>query len=482
MSIWFLGTAGLIANIALLIRFNGVEQTAWKANVQITAFVAALAELSQTALLVPTGSSLGQLKWKWLQHCRKAIDLDKFDLASRGPDGSLRLLWHLKLRPHLATLGALCTLLMLTFSTFVQQSVAVNTKRIIINDNNASYVQLATDIKLITKLPTESRESAAILQAMLSSYLNPANVTGHCSTDICSWEPYKTLSVCATVQDATTYLIAGNMSSNGTRLPPQIAGATAGFSPPLHSNTSLYAYVERPTDSVGYGDGSPQDTPSSILPESAAIYLIYYDYCKEADAGHAQFSQKGNLEYWTALKANFYTCLQTFNTTFEGSWQASITDSTTHMDWYWRYWGEGMLLYCTSLNKDLPRSRKNYTIKDDVIDDFCVSHTFVYDIGDDLSQVYNISRELAEYQTPEFHLREINAPSSSSAWTELLSGDVRKWNSSSSQDDCNRNSFEDFSNRIQRIAASLSLEMRNAESIGNEGVNRTNGTAWRTGT
>lgn len=485
LSIWLLGTAGLIANIALLIRFDGVEQSAWKANVQITAFAAALAQLSQTALLVPTGSSLGQLKWKWLQRNRKAIDLDRFDLASRGPDGSLRLLWHLKLRPHLATVGALCTLLMLAFSTFVQQSVAVNTRRFRVEDGNASYVHLATDMKALSVLPTATRESAAVLQAMLTSYLNPANVTGHCSTDICTWDPYRTLSICATVEDATSQLIAGNMSTDNERLPPQIPGATANLSPELHSNTSMYTYVERLTDSVGYGDdGSlgPKDTPSTGLPDAATIYLIYYDYCKEADAGHSQFSQEGATEYWTAFKANFHICLQTFNTTFEGQWQASIVDSVAHMDWYWRYWGEMMLLYCTSLDKNLPDSRKNQTIKNDDIDDFCVSHGFVYDVGHTLNQVYNISKEIHKYEYEGvLNIGEENADTSPSAWTELLGSDVREFNTTSIEDDCNRKSFENFSNRIQRMAASLSLEMHNAESAGIDGVNRTNGTAWRTG-
>ena len=64
---WLLGTAGFIANITLLFRFNSVQQQYWKSSVQITALVAALAQLSQSALLVPIVSSIGQSKWKWLQ-------------------------------------------------------------------------------------------------------------------------------------------------------------------------------------------------------------------------------------------------------------------------------------------------------------------------------------------------------------------------------------------------------------------------------
>ena len=93
---WILGSAGYIANLILVGMWNGKLQKDWNSNIQITTFVAALAQVSQSALMVPTASSIAQLKWKWVTAIgRPAIDINRFDLASRGPDGSLRLLWHL---------------------------------------------------------------------------------------------------------------------------------------------------------------------------------------------------------------------------------------------------------------------------------------------------------------------------------------------------------------------------------------------------
>ncbi|KAH6860382.1 hypothetical protein B0T12DRAFT_316241, partial [Alternaria alternata] len=85
--VWSLGTAGIIAIVALLICFNGVQQRYWNSKIQINAFIAALSQLSQSALIVPVSSSIGQSKWTWLRKDRKAIDIDRFDAASRGPDG-----------------------------------------------------------------------------------------------------------------------------------------------------------------------------------------------------------------------------------------------------------------------------------------------------------------------------------------------------------------------------------------------------------
>ena len=96
ISTWLLGSAGYIANLILVGMWNGKLQKDWHSNIQITTFVAALAQVSQSALMVPTASSIAQLKWKWVTAIsRPAIDINHFDLASRGPDGSLRLLWHL---------------------------------------------------------------------------------------------------------------------------------------------------------------------------------------------------------------------------------------------------------------------------------------------------------------------------------------------------------------------------------------------------
>lgn len=96
---WTLGTIGFLANLILMVISNGMLQKEWHSRIQITAFVAALAQVSQSALLVPTASSIGQLKWEWVSLLRRpAMDIQRFDLASRGPDGSMRLLWHFALK------------------------------------------------------------------------------------------------------------------------------------------------------------------------------------------------------------------------------------------------------------------------------------------------------------------------------------------------------------------------------------------------
>lgn len=97
---WLLGTFGFVLIQILILVCSGMFQKDWHSHVQLTTFVAALAQISQSALLVPTAASIAQLKWQRFHSVdRPAADLDRFDAASRGPDGSIRLLGYLGWRP-----------------------------------------------------------------------------------------------------------------------------------------------------------------------------------------------------------------------------------------------------------------------------------------------------------------------------------------------------------------------------------------------
>jgi hypothetical protein len=88
-----LGTVGMILMLVLLLTFRGKPSSAWKSKIQITAVIAGLSQLAQSALIVSVSSTLGQLKWNWFSYQRRPIrDLDRYDQATRGPEGSLMLL------------------------------------------------------------------------------------------------------------------------------------------------------------------------------------------------------------------------------------------------------------------------------------------------------------------------------------------------------------------------------------------------------
>ncbi|KAI1774869.1 hypothetical protein F4818DRAFT_54350 [Hypoxylon cercidicola] len=117
-----LGLAVLIAIAVLLNEYNGEQQPEWLYSFNLSSIVAVLSTVFRGALLAVVDEVISQLKWTWFRNPRPLVDLSIFDQATRGPWGSLRFLFKLP-RPHLATVGALITLLSLATSAFSQQAV-----------------------------------------------------------------------------------------------------------------------------------------------------------------------------------------------------------------------------------------------------------------------------------------------------------------------------------------------------------------------
>lgn len=91
-------------------------------DITLNTLVALLSTLSRTALIVPVASCISQLKWIHLVSSPHPLrELQIFDDASRGPWGSLELIWRLHFRTKLATWGALITIVSLTMGPLSQQ-------------------------------------------------------------------------------------------------------------------------------------------------------------------------------------------------------------------------------------------------------------------------------------------------------------------------------------------------------------------------
>lgn len=89
---WLLGTAFVLIIIALLASFHGKPISHWKSSISINTIVSVLSQAAVSALLFSVSGCIGQMKWIWYQNSRRLDDLHYFDLASRGPEGSLRFL------------------------------------------------------------------------------------------------------------------------------------------------------------------------------------------------------------------------------------------------------------------------------------------------------------------------------------------------------------------------------------------------------
>lgn len=113
--------ACLIAIIVVLRVYDSKTIPEIPFGLTLNAIVSILAAGSKSSLLLAVAGAISQLKWNWFTTQRRKLeDIQEFDDASRGPGGSLTLLFTINIRS-LASIGALVTILTLAYDPFVQQ-------------------------------------------------------------------------------------------------------------------------------------------------------------------------------------------------------------------------------------------------------------------------------------------------------------------------------------------------------------------------
>lgn len=91
----FVSIACLIAIVVTLKSVDGKPQPNLALDIPISAVIAFLATFCRMALTIPVVEGVSQLKWNWFAEgkARPLGNMETFDLAGRGPWGSIKLLW-----------------------------------------------------------------------------------------------------------------------------------------------------------------------------------------------------------------------------------------------------------------------------------------------------------------------------------------------------------------------------------------------------
>ncbi|KAF4972223.1 hypothetical protein FSARC_1175 [Fusarium sarcochroum] len=122
-------TGLLAAMVAVLQSYNDDEMPNWNGDssnggITLNAIVALIATVFRAILAFVALELLAQLKWDWLKASfRPMLDIQRFDDASRGAWGSLKLLPVVILRQPLAVGAVLVVVLSLAIGPFTQQTV-----------------------------------------------------------------------------------------------------------------------------------------------------------------------------------------------------------------------------------------------------------------------------------------------------------------------------------------------------------------------
>ncbi|ORY69038.1 uncharacterized protein BCR38DRAFT_472446 [Pseudomassariella vexata] len=216
----------MVAVMVILIKMQEQPLSDWAFFISLNATIAIFITAAKSMLLLSVAACISQCKWTHFKaSARKLHELDLFEEASRGPLGSLVLLFRVRWRLGVATLGGLATILALGIDAFAQQVVTLYSRDVPSDDGNATFglshfydsgatMQEQSGNAFTPSAPTVD----TIMQgaAFRGIYSQDSTIAFNCSST-CQWnETYVSLgfaSQCADVSEVTLAAAKANATS-----------------------------------------------------------------------------------------------------------------------------------------------------------------------------------------------------------------------------------------------------------------------------
>ncbi|KAI0435269.1 hypothetical protein F5Y09DRAFT_293549 [Xylaria sp. FL1042] len=204
----------LLALIILLSRLEGRPLSTWTIAVAPNAVIAILSIASKASLIYALGQAISQLKWlHLLKKPENLQDLQRYDDASRGPLGAIRMFWTVRSASLVAYLGSLTILLALAFEPFSQQLLHFD-ERVITYPYQRSSVPLSTvydydaqgvdGVSSVIVGPRDNPMRAAVVNGIYDVVKDPPFT---CPGATCSYPTFTTMGVCSECEDITSTIV-----------------------------------------------------------------------------------------------------------------------------------------------------------------------------------------------------------------------------------------------------------------------------------
>ena len=270
VSVVIFSTACLIAIVAIILVFDNKAAPQLKYGITLNAIIATLATASRSMLIFAVATALSQLKWCWYLQTRRLRDMQMFDDASRGPWGSVTLLFSTRARP-LASLGALVTILALAADPFVQLVLTYPT-RMVADDSTRKFPLTRATAFMLTDASTWDE---ALMKGTWSDpqsfYQQPS-----CPRSNCSWPNFHSVGWCSTCRDAASYVQITNCNTSNLLSSANNSGSTGCHASLGYGDTySLYRGSD-PLLGFSPGPGKPSSAPAAVV-ATDVVWLLQGD-------------------------------------------------------------------------------------------------------------------------------------------------------------------------------------------------------------
>ncbi|KAL8638451.1 MAG: hypothetical protein Q9228_004399 [Teloschistes exilis] len=312
---WLLAAVSLVALLSVFGTYSGNPLSQWRSGITPSTVVQILSQFGQTALLAPVTSCICQSMWLWLRKASKEmqstdpsdklpriIAMQWYDDGSRGPLGSLMLLWK---HPALVWLGTINTFLIILFGTFAQQTLQLP-----LQEHNGTFPVPQGTLNTFVYQSVPDLISAAITDGLLRTGVSPSDIPGDCPTGNCTFPAYQTMGVCSNVID-----VSSTITSKCRKRASQFRPNGCNYSvPAIDENPTA---TERTLTTYRLGETlwiGASNTPNYKYPDINTLVQFYIIYVPDLTEWATLDYTEDHKEKLVALQATLNLCLYTYAT------------------------------------------------------------------------------------------------------------------------------------------------------------------------
>lgn len=204
--------AAVTASYATLAPYAGKSLPKWPKYITISALLSTYSVVLRLAATFLLAEGLAQLKWRWLNEGDGGVplhDLVLHDSATRGPVGSLQLLWRLPLPITWQWLGCVLVVLVLAVGPLTQLVLQYEQCSVLVRQGEQdagiprASVFFGQGVHSGAGIISLSLEEQ---RAINSGVYSLGSARPDCSTGNCTFEPYTSIGFCSRCEDISADL------------------------------------------------------------------------------------------------------------------------------------------------------------------------------------------------------------------------------------------------------------------------------------